>query len=158
MKGKFLLPILFLFVCLQIMRPNTNNSVAETKTDYTHYINVPDSIKYILKRSCYDCHSNHTVYPWYSHVNPVGFWLNNHIKEGKEIFNFSDFSMYSKKQLDSLLQKISEGTAKREVPLKGYLIMHKNARLSEEEIEAITTWTKTEREKLSAQYMNFNNL
>ena len=61
---------------------------AQTASDITHVAQVPERVQGILKTSCYDCHSNRTVYPWYSKINLVGWWLNHHIEEGKGELNF----------------------------------------------------------------------
>ena len=135
---------------MQVVRPNKNIGRAETNNDITHYVDVPDTIMSTLKRCCYDCHSNNTDYPWYTEINPIGHWMNKHVQEGKNVFNFSDFSIYSKPQLSLLLQRIGSATVRREVPLKSYLLMHKDAALSEKDIKDIVLWTNRERTKIEA--------
>lgn len=150
MKKKLLLGFVLSFLCVQLVRPTMNTGMADTKVDITHYVQVPGTIMNILKRCCYDCHSNNTVYPWYSHVTPIGFWLNKHVEEGKAVFNFSDFSGYSKPQIRALLQRIGKATADKTVPLKSYLLLHKDAAPTEKEIQAILRWTAIERQRLTA--------
>ena len=92
---------------------------------------VPDSVTQILKTSCYDCHSNNTVYPWYSKIQPVAWWLNDHIEEGKREINFSEFATYrigrQYKKMDEIIKQVKED----EMPLSSYTLIHKNAILTQ---------------------------
>src|SRR5688572_19617871 len=89
---KILLIILALFIVIQFVRPERNLSSAEAPGDiFTHYA-ASDSVKHLVRTVCYNCHSNNTVYPWYSNVQPFAWWLDHHIKEGKGELNFSEFT------------------------------------------------------------------
>src|SRR3982751_2595053 len=94
MKRKILIALIIILILIQFIRPERNNGIAATPRDITHYVQVPDTVMHILQRSCYDCHSNYTVYPWYTEINPIGLWLNSHIEEGKRAINFSDLSKF----------------------------------------------------------------
>lgn len=72
MKKIVIIGLIIFFLGIQFVRPAANNGEADTHQDITHYVQVPDTVMHVLKSSCYDCHSNHTNYPWYSKVNPVG--------------------------------------------------------------------------------------
>lgn len=89
--------LLVIFISIQFIRPAPNNGSSVSDKDISHIVHVPDTVKQLLTVSCYDCHSNHTVYPWYAYINPVGLWLNNHIEDGKRAINFSDLSAFSQK-------------------------------------------------------------
>lgn len=142
--------MLVVLIGVQFIRPQKNDGEATTSQDITHYVQVPDDVMHVLKSSCYDCHSNHTNYPWYAKVNPVGLWLNNHIQEGKSELNFSDFSAYDAKQLDHKLEETAEEVQEGHMPLPAYTLIHTDSKLSEEEIKLIVDWVKTERQRLSA--------
>lgn len=143
--------LLVIFVAIQFIRPARNIGTAESTTDITHYVHTPDTVLRILQVSCYDCHSNHTDYPWYTNINPVGFWLRNHINEGKEAINFSDLSTLSKKKLDHSFGEIAETVEKEEMPLTSYTLMHSNAKLDIGQIQMIKDWTNAARKEIGYQ-------
>ncbi|MBB1287346.1 heme-binding domain-containing protein [Flavisolibacter sp. BT320] len=145
---KILLGIVIVFVLIQFIRPQKNNGVAETDKDFTHFLFVPDTVRSLLRTSCYDCHSNKTVYPWYAEIAPASWWLANHIKEGKAELNFSDFSQYSSRRLKTKLNGIGEQVATREMPLKSYLLIHGNAEFSDGQIKIIKDWTDSAKAEL----------
>ena len=89
-RKKWLLIIIALLVLIQFIRPARNYKSVVAGNTLDKITPVPDSVHELLKHACFDCHSNNTVYPWYANVQPVGWWLANHIKEGKEELNFDD--------------------------------------------------------------------
>ena len=119
--------------------------------DITHYVRVPDTVLSILKTSCYDCHSNKTVYPWYVNLNPVGLWLKNHIDDGKRAINFSDLSAFNKKKLDHRMKDITEQVETKEMPLTSYTLIHGYAKLDSNQIQLIKNWTVTARKEIRYQ-------
>jgi hypothetical protein len=149
---KILIVLLIIFLCIQFIRPTRNNGPAESSVDITHYVHTPDTILKMLKTSCYDCHSNHTVYPWYVNINPVGLWLNNHINDGKEAFNFTDLSGFSKKKLDHRFRDIAEEVEKGDMPLSSYTLLHGYAKLDSGQIRMIKAWTVAARKEIG--YLN----
>jgi hypothetical protein len=88
---KILLAALIVFIAIQFIRPARNECGQPSPTDISKIDSVPGNVQTILKTYCYDCHSNHTNYPWYSNIQPAGWWLASHIKEGKAELNFSEF-------------------------------------------------------------------
>jgi hypothetical protein len=137
--------VFIIFLLIQIVRPARNNGLADGPNDVTHFVQVPDTIRRILKTSCYDCHSNHTVYPWYAVINPVGLWLRDHINDGKRAINFSDLSGFTKKKLDHRLGDIAETVGKREMPLGTYTFIHRYAILDSGQIELMKSWVASAR-------------
>jgi hypothetical protein len=148
MKRKFLIGLLLLLTIAQFIQPSHNNGAAEAFTDITHAVQVPDSIMSILKTSCYDCHSNHTDYPWYSKITPVNWWLEHHVNEGKRDLNFSTFTNYSFKRKNKKLEQTADLVKKHEMPLDSYLWIHTDAKLNETQIKMITDWTQTARQQV----------
>lgn len=148
---KIALGLLIVFVLLQFIRPQKNNGIADTPVDITKAVNVPDTVMRLLKVSCYDCHSNKTVYPWYAEIAPGSWWLAGHIKNGKKELNFSEFSRLSARRMKNKLKSTAEQVDKREMPLKSYLLIHGNARLNEAQIKLIKDWTDTARQQLDAK-------
>jgi hypothetical protein len=140
--------VLIVFLIIQVIRPERNNGLADGPKDITHFVQVPDSIQHILKTSCYDCHSNHTVYPWYSLINPVGLWLRDHINDGKKAINFSDLSGFTKKKLDHRMGDITETVEKGEMPLDTYTFIHRYAKLDSGQINMIKAWVVSARKEI----------
>ncbi|WP_276361847.1 heme-binding domain-containing protein [Daejeonella sp. H1SJ63] len=142
LKRKILLLLIAVLVIIQFFRPALNQSSAETPNDiFVHYA-APDSLRQMISTSCYDCHSNNTVYPWYSNIQPVAWWLANHVNEGKSELNFSEFATYKPKKADHKLEELIEMIEKGEMPLKSYTIIHGNAKLSADQQKTITDWAK----------------
>ena len=148
---KVLISFLVLFLALQFIRPLRNNGNAESPTDISHLLHVPDSVLTIFKTSCYNCHSNHTDYPWYVNINPVGFWMRAHINDGKRALNFSDLSSFTPKKLDHRLNDIAEQVEDREMPLSSYTLIHRQAKLDAKQIEMIKAWTVDARKQVGYQ-------
>lgn len=139
---KILIALLAIFLVIQFFKPARNQSTAQAVNDITTKYAVPDTVLTILKRSCYDCHSNHTEYPWYSNYQPAAWWLDHHIKEGKRELNFSEFAAYAPKKADHKLEEVVEMIEKKEMPLDSYLWMHENAKLTASEAQLLMDWAK----------------
>jgi hypothetical protein len=142
MKKKIVIIILAILIVVQFIQPSHNNGAAETATDITHVVQVPDSVMRLLKTSCYDCHSNHTNYPWYSKITPVNWWLNHHIKEGKRELNFSAIAAGNFKRKARKLKETAELVEKHEMPIDSYLWIHSEAKLDEVQRKMIADWAK----------------
>ena len=99
-------------------------------------------VESILKTSCFDCHSNHTSYPFYAQVAPISFWINHHVEEGKEHLNFSDWNNYSIKKKLHKLDEIIEEIEEHEMPLRSYTLLHTDAKLNEEASKLLVNWSK----------------
>lgn len=143
--------VLFIaFIAIQFYRPDfTNPPVVESENLFSGD-QVPENVRAILVRSCSDCHSNETVYPWYSNIAPSSWFLAEHIEHGRSEMNFSKWNTYDANRQGHKLDEICEMVESREMPLPSYLWIHWDAKLSDEEIKTICDWTKAEREKLKA--------
>ncbi len=150
MLRKILIGLLILFILIQFIRPARNNGVAAGPHDITHYVTVPDSVMSILKVSCYDCHSDHTRYPWYANINPVAWWLQHHVDEGKRAINFSDLSGMPQKKLVHRMGDIGEQVAEHEMPLKSYLLIHTDAKLNDAQIGLLKRWSERAKEEVQS--------
>lgn len=143
MKRKIILFLAIVFIAIQFVPVAWNTSEVTSKDDFIEVTNPPRKIANLLKTSCYDCHSNNTVYPWYDRVAPVSWWVADHVAEGKSELNFSEWNSYSEKRKNHKLKEIVEETEERKMPLDSYLIMHGDAKLSEEEIAELKNWIAT---------------
>ncbi len=115
---------------------------------------MPENISGIMEKACYDCHSNNTDYPWYANIQPVGFWLNDHIKEGKGELNFSEFLTYSPKKAHHKMEEVIEQVKEEEMPLNSYTWVHTDAKLTPEERVELTAWA----DNIAKQIAKDNNL
>ncbi len=96
----------------------------------------------MLEKSCYDCHSNHTEYPWYFNFQPIAGWLAHHVEEGKDELNFSEFNTYKQKRKIHKLKEVIEQVKAGEMPMSSYLIIHKDAVLNEEQKNKLIKWAE----------------
>ena len=110
-------------------------------------LSAPPAVKDALERSCYDCHSNQTRWPWYSAVAPFSWWINREVAEGRRRLNFSSWTDYTSDPgtEDQKLDEVARLTAGREMPPWYYLAMHPEARLTSGERLAITQWIAGEK-------------
>ncbi len=143
MKKKIGLAVLALLVVIQFIHPKKNISQEILETDITKVNTVPDDVLQILKTACYDCHSNNTVYPWYNNIQPVAWWLNKHVNNGKRHLNFSEFGNYNTKKANHKLDEIIETLEKDEMPLFSYVIIHRDAKLNDAQKKLVIDWAKS---------------
>ncbi|MDK2771404.1 MAG: heme-binding domain-containing protein [Flavobacterium sp.] len=122
-----LLILLIVFVGIQFIPTKHNQSESIPNTDFMVVNNVPQNIYNSLQTSCYDCHSNNTSYPWYNKVQPVAWFLENHIEEGKAELNFSEWDNYSNRRKKSKLKSIVSQIKDNKMPLSSYTFIHKEA-------------------------------
>lgn len=137
---KILIALIAVFIIIQFIKPDKNQSVADTPNDIFAHYQAPDSTRQLIRTACYNCHSNNTVYPWYSEVQPVAWWLSNHIKDAKAELNFSEFASYLPKKADHKLEEVVEMVKEGDMPLKSYSLVHKDSRLTDAQRVEITTW------------------
>lgn len=137
---KILVGLLIVLVAIQFIRPEKNLSAAQSPDDIFAHYPAPDSVKTLVKTSCYNCHSNNSVYPWYAEVQPVAWWLDHHIEEGKGKLNFSDFAAFDQKFKSHKLDEVMEEVEEEKMPLKSYLLTHPEARLTQAQRESIVKW------------------
>ncbi|WP_149274727.1 heme-binding domain-containing protein [Pareuzebyella sediminis] len=153
MIKKILIGLAIVLVVIQFIRPEKNDSNDSTY-DISKKYNVPAEVEHILKVSCNDCHSNNTVYPWYSNVQPVAWWLDNHVVDGKRHLNFSEFTnrplFVQNHKFDETIEMVEEG----EMPLESYTNfgLHPEANLSEEQRKILIDWAKAQMQYLKENY------
>lgn len=135
-------------VAIQFYRPAKNISTEIS----ANAISAPEEVQNILKKSCNDCHSNNTVYPWYNNIQPVAGWLAHHINEGKGELNFDEFTSYSPRKQYHKLEETIEMVKENEMPLPSYTWTHKDAILTDAEKGALVEWAKYLRRDLENTY------
>lgn len=134
---KIVLGILLLFVLMQFIPVDRTLKPIDRKLNFVEVNQTPSKITQILKTSCYDCHSNETVYPDYAYVAPISWSVNHHIKEGREHLNFSEWGSYNADLKKSMLENAVKTIGNREMPLPGYIAFHPEANLSTAERELL---------------------
>lgn len=127
---------------IQLFRPAWNESAGPFPNDIFAHNEAPDTVKAIIRENCYDCHSDNTRYPWYTNVQPVGWWMAWHVREGKEHLNFSEFAGYAPKRAAHKMEETYEMVEKREMPLPSYTITHREAKLTDEQIKLVADWAR----------------
>jgi len=140
--------LIILFIIIQFIHPSVNNGNARSENDISHMVNVPDSVMKILEISCFDCHSNHTEYPWYHYIQPVTFYLDRHVNDGKRHLNFSEYNNYNLKRKKRKLEKIAKEVEEHGMPLWEYTLIHTNAKLNDDQTSVIINWAKIEAAKI----------
>jgi hypothetical protein len=147
---KVILVLLVVFIIIQFFRPTKNTATALSVNDISTKYKVPDDVKNILQTSCNDCHSNNTKYPWYSNIQPVAWYLNDHVKDGKRHLNFSEFASYKIAKQYRKLEEISHEIEDDEMPMTSYKIMHGNAKLTDKQKVVIYNWVNELRDSIKA--------
>jgi exonuclease VII small subunit len=129
-------------VLLQLYRPAKNTSSTTSANDIVATYQVPDNVANILHQACYDCHSNNTNYPWYSNFQPVRLWLDDHVHEGKDELNFSEYATFTTKRKLKKLKEIVHELEEGDMPLNSYTWIHKEAVLTPEQKQTVIDWAK----------------
>lgn len=135
--------VLFIFIAIQFYQPALNVDKGQVyTTDFTQFYKMPVQVKAMLQTSCYDCHSNNTKYVWYDYIQPARAIVENHINNAKEDLNFNEWGNYSNRKQERLLNSIKEQIETKQMPLSSYTLMHKDAKLNDEQIKTLTNWLK----------------
>ena len=132
-----LLIFFIIFILMQFIQTNKEN-IAQEKNLEMKVDNI--EVYNILKTACYDCHSNETVWPWYSKIAPFSWVVSNHVTEGTKALNFSTWENYNQEEKDEKIKDIYR-TAYASMPLPSYIFAHENADLTKEQRTFIRNWT-----------------
>jgi hypothetical protein len=153
MLKRIIIALVIVLVVIQFIRPAKNLSGDQTYAIGTKH-NVPPEISTMLEGACYDCHSNTTRYPWYANVQPVAWWLANHVKEGKEHLNFSEFTNRRIAYQHHKLEEVVELVKEKEMPLPSYTWfgLHPEANLTDAQRAELTLWAQSLMAQLAAKY------
>lgn len=140
---KILIIILVAFIMIQFFPIDKTNPAVNEGMDFLKIKNTPEPIAKTIRNSCYDCHSNETKYPFYSHIQPVAWLLKNHIDEGRKELNFSTFATYEPKRQAHKLQEAAEYVEQKKMPLESFLLGHPDAKLSESQRKELANYFRT---------------
>ena len=143
---------LIIIVAIQFIRPSKNMHEVDASKQIASVAIVPENVNVILKKACNNCHSNNTIYPWYSNIQPVYFWLDNHINEGKKHLNFDEFATYRLRKQYHKMEEVVEMVQEGFMPLKSYVLIHDEADLTKEERVTLTNWAQAVMDTMKARY------
>ncbi len=142
----FLTMIVWTVLAISLLQLIKVNIPDPPKSSPADEIKAPQKVMTLLKRSCYDCHSSSTKWPWYSDIAPASFEVRGHVKDGRAWLNFKIWNQYSHKKQQKRLKGIVK-TIDYEMPLPSYLYIHKDARMSRKERTLIKKWAQTQIDK-----------
>lgn len=149
MVKKMLLALLVVLVAAQFVRPAKNvDPAGPGADDFLQSRSAPAEVQHLMKVGCYDCHSNTTRYPWYAEVQPFGWWLKQHVDDGKRELNLSEFNALPEKKQGKRLEAMIDEISDRVMPLKSYTLTHRDAKFTDAQIKLLTEWLQAERDKL----------
>jgi uncharacterized membrane protein len=153
MIKKLIFLLVIVFIAIQFY-PRTNNNISKNKSVHTLALSetTSDSVLQILKSSCYDCHSNNTKYPWYAGVQPLAWWINDHVVDGKKHFNLDDFANYNLRKQYHKMEEVMEQVNEGEMPLSSYRLIHGEAKLTQEERAVLASWAQSVLDSMKATY------
>jgi Haem-binding domain len=147
-----LIILLIALIVIQFIRPQKNISDGIAVTDISTKYAIPSAVHGILKVSCNDCHTNNSLYPWYWNFQPVAWFMNGHIEEGKRHLNFSNFASYKIGKQYKLFDNISKEIKGGDMPLTSYTLIHRDAILNDAQKTAILNWAAASRKQIENNY------
>lgn len=151
---KILLVLLGILIVLQFFSVDKAHPPVEKNKDFLTLKKPPQDITQLIKASCYDCHSYETQYPWYASIQPIAWYLKDHIDEGREELNFSEFANYEPLRQAKKMRKSAHEVEEGEMPLKSYTLIHQKAKLSPEDKEKLVAYFT----EIKEQIMQENNI
>jgi hypothetical protein len=138
-----------IFAVMQLIRPARTNPPVDESRALARQMQLTPEASAILNRSCNDCHSNQTRWPWYSNIAPISWFLINHVNEGRRQMNFSDWAQYDRSEQAGYLKRICREVQSGGMPIHSYLWLHGDARLSSEDVKTLCDWASSESQRLS---------
>ena len=151
MLKKTLLALLLVLLIMQFFRPQKNVAAQDQPQALKKQYAIPANVETTLQKACYDCHSNNTRYPWYAEVQPVAWYLADHVREGKEELNFDEFLSYPPRKQDHKLEEIIETQEEGTMPIASYTAIHKDANLTPKQKQEIIEWVTLIRQQINYQ-------
>jgi hypothetical protein len=140
-----------LFLLAQFVRPARTNPAVDQSLTLESRVQPSPQVAAILDRSCKDCHSNQTRWPWYSNVAPISWFVIDHVNEGRENLNFSEWGRYNRRDVEGLMKQICQEVKSGAMPLSSYTPMHPGSKLSPEDMKLLCDWTNAERARIAAR-------
>ncbi len=131
--------LILIFIIIQFFQPEKNIS-SDNANDIFNKEQLPEQVRKVLANACADCHSDNTRYLWYHKIAPVSWLVSSDIKKGKKELNLSKWGEMDSYDKISALEDIRQELKQKTMPIKPYVIMHKEARLTDEDRAAMFAW------------------
>jgi hypothetical protein len=131
---------LLVALAIQVMRPARTNPVTDPTRTIAAHVGMPAAVQAIVARACIDCHTNDTRWPWYSGVAPVSWFVIGHVNDGRRVLNFSDWNAHPRPRSGPPFDRICSEVQSGGMPLSSYLLMHRDARLTPDDISLLCAW------------------
>ena len=131
---------------IQLIRPDRRNPPVNPA--HSLLPKAPPAVSAILDRSCRDCHSNETRWPLYSQVAPMSWMVASHVHDGRDRFNYSEWTTYDSDEQDKFLGSMCSLPRRGRMPLPSYLWIHRDAKLSAGDIAVLCDWSEKMRDTL----------
>ena len=147
---RIVLGLAVLLAAIQVFRPDRTNPPVTAGQAIQAAATVPPEVDALLRRSCYDCHSSETRWPWYSGVAPMAWGVAHHVQEGRAAFNLSDWGADPARKRIGILEKMCDEVREGRMPLREYLWLHRDATLSEAGWKSVCDWSTEEADRLAA--------
>lgn len=141
-KKKIAFALIVVLVVMQAFRIDKTVKPIDTNTDFISVTGANAEVANILKTACYDCHSDQPIYPWYTNIAPVSWWIKHHINEGSHHLNFSIWGTYKEKRKNHKLEECVEMVEEGEMPMASYTWMHKDAKLTDTQKQQLVEFFK----------------
>lgn len=143
MLNRIIYILVITVIAIQFFGIDTDNPPIDERNDFFYKLKVSDDTQQLIKSACYDCHSDETVYPKYAYTQPIGWLIKDHVDEGRKHLNFSEWNTYEKKKKDHKMEECVEMLEKGEMPLKGYVLLHPVANLSDDQKNSLMAFFKS---------------
>ncbi len=143
MKRKILLAVVAILVVIQVFQIDKTNPAADPAKDFIALEQPPQEVANLLKDACYDCHSNDSEYPWYTNIQPVGWWIKRHINEARKELNYAVWADYQAKRKAHKFEEMVDEVEKGKMPLKSFTLMHPEAKLTDAQRQAMVAWFRS---------------
>jgi cytochrome c553 len=142
------LVIICLIVAIQFAGPVRSNPPVDRDRTASAQLQMTPQVQTIIDRACADCHSNETRWPWYSHVAPVSWFVVDHVNDGRNHLNLSEWGRYSRQEAQGLLKQMCKESSVGSMPLGSYVSMHQDAKLSSQDVKALCDWASSQAARL----------
>jgi hypothetical protein len=138
--------IVVAIVVIQFLGPVRSNPISPAAQAVEAHLQLNPQVSSILSRSCGDCHSNNTQWPWYSHVAPVSWFVIDHVNHGRSHLNFSEWGRFSADESREMLEHICKEVKSGSMPLTSYTRIHTGAKLSQDDVGTLCDWANSQLE------------
>lgn len=156
-KKLFLLPVAG-FLLLQVFQINRKLPETDPLLSLEIQYTPPLQVVQLLKNACYDCHSKETRYPWYASIQPIGWWIQRHVRQGREALDFSEIGRWDPEEQADILQHCAKMIHSGMMPLSSYLNLHPEARLSSKQKAILTEWMQEQASKTGQKTAELTSL